>query len=497
MYLPYSPHRFCPYFIFWKGSFCIVRSFGYLDMSNTQTIAAVSTAYGKGGIAVIRISGPEALPIAEKIFRPVNGRPFSQQLPSHMTYGSILDAGDGFRRIDDGMAVWFKAPHSYTGEDTVELNCHGGMLLTRTILESVLLCGAQPAGPGEFTRRAFIAGKLGLSQAEAVINLIDAETHEKLRLAASHAGGVLQKKIARIHDEIMKMVSSVYAYVDFPDEDMTDLTPDELYTGIDAIRREIQRTADTYRAGKAVCEGIRTVIVGRPNTGKSSLMNLLIGEERAIVTADAGTTRDTIEETVSLGRVLLRLCDTAGIRREDDTPESEAERMGIERSNAKMQDADLILAVFDGSSPLPDTDRAFLNTLSDLPALKIAVINKSDLPKKLMPDELSDRFDRVISLSCRTGEGKDVLTAAIEGLYFEGSIDYEKTAVVVNARQYSSLKKAEECLENALNSLEGGLTQDVAGLDLENALSCLAEVDGRTVSEAIVSDIFSRFCVGK
>ncbi len=459
-------------------------------MNLSDTIAAVSTPHGRGGIAVIRISGDGALDVASSMFRPKNGEALSKVRPNTAVYGAICHSGT---RIDDGIATVFRAPHSFTGEDTVEISCHGGLLLTQMTLEAALTGGARQAEAGEFTRRAFTSGKIDLSRAEAVVNLIEAESAEKIKLNAAQSRGVLSRKIESVRTALLETAASIYAYIDFPDEDMTDLPPAELYGKLGEISSEMRKLISTYRTGRAITEGIPTVIAGKPNTGKSSLLNLLLGEERAIVSSVAGTTRDTVEETAVAGRVLLRLCDTAGIHQTQD----EVERLGIGRTEAKLAGAALILAVFDGSQMQDARDETFLAALSDKSAEVIAVINKSDLPPHDDIARIRARFGHTVSVSCKSGEGMEKLIAEIEGLFLEGEIDYDSTAVITGARQYAALCSACECVEKAADALENGMTQDMAGLDIEAALSKLGEIDGRTVTGEIVDNIFHRFCVGK
>lgn len=460
-------------------------------MSQNTTIAAISTPYGKGGVALLRVSGPDAAAIAQKVFFPACGEMLSSLPHAKEVYGHIRSDGVA---IDDGMAVYFRAPHSYTGEDTVEITCHGGILLTQTVLEALLCAGAVPAEPGEFTRRAFLCGKMSLSQAEAVISLIEAESREKLRLSTAQAKGALRRTTDALYDSLRAIVSSTYAYIDFPDEDMTDLPPAEILTLLRDLADALRRLRESYRTGRAICEGIPTVIIGRPNTGKSSLLNALLGEQRAIVTPIAGTTRDTIEETASVGRVLLRLCDTAGIHETDDA----VERLGVARAMEKLRDAALVLAVFDGSEMLTDADQTLLAQLAaDKHGTAIAILNKKDLGapcRFAFPEGL---FADVLSLSCKSGEGMDTLTEVINKLFVDDTLDYDHCAILTNARQASNAAHAEECIRRAIAALESGMTQDVAGMDLEEALTHLGELDGRQVTEEIVNDIFHRFCVGK
>jgi tRNA modification GTPase len=459
-------------------------------MNISDTIAAISTPHGRGGIAVIRISGERAVEVASSMFRPKNGRPLVDIKHNTAVYGGIYHRGE---QIDDGMATLFRAPRSFTGEDTVEISCHGGILLAQMTLEAALMGGARQADAGEFTRRAFTSGKIDLSRAEAVIGLIEAESEEKIRLNAAQSRGALSRKIGRLRAALTDTAASIYAFIDYPDEDLTELSTAELKTKIDGIYGEMCALISTYRAGQAISEGIPAVIAGKPNTGKSSLLNLLLGEDRAIVSPVAGTTRDTVEETAVCGRVLLRLCDTAGIHKTDDR----VERLGIDRTEAKLNDASLILAVFDGSSAPDMRDETFIDVLAGKNAEIIAVINKADLPGHQEIGRIRDRFEHTADISCVTGEGMDELTAKIEGLFIAGDIDYDNGAVVANARQYAALCSAAECVSHAAATLESGLTQDMAGLDIEAALSKLGEIDGHMAADEIVNNIFRRFCVGK
>ncbi len=458
--------------------------------SESTTVAAVSTPYGRGGIAVIRVSGPDAVSISEKVFFPGNGTSLSCVDANRMVWGRICYKEEA---IDDGMAVVFRAPHSYTGEDTVEISCHGGIYLTQKVLESVFLCGAIPAGPGEFTKRAFLNGKLGLSQAEAIIDLIDAQSMEGVRLAGAGARGMLKRAADEIYVLLRDAVSSTYAFIDFPDEDLTDLSVDELLDKIGLAKEKLAALAKSYSVGKAVNEGIRCAIVGKPNTGKSSLLNCLTGEDRAIVTEIAGTTRDVLEETVSIGRILLRLADTAGIHGTDDI----VEQLGVERSLRALSEAELVLAVFDGSRALSEEDFSLAEHLRGVTCPIVAIVNKSDAGTVADVDTLGVPFAKTVTVSAACGDGIDALRTVIEALFLDGQIDYSTEAVVSNARQYAAVCTAAEHVERAEDALKGGFTQDIAGMDLELALSALAEVDGRAVTGDVVDTIFHNFCVGK
>ena len=453
-----------------------------------SSVAAISTPYGRGAIAVIRISGEDAIQVLERVFVPSSGKTLSDYRPSQLIRGDIVSGG---MQIDDGMAVFFKAPGSYTGENSAEIYCHGGILVSEEVLKAVFAAGASPAEPGEFTRRAFINGKLGLTEAEAIINTIDAETKDKLELARSHRRGVLSSKIQGIYKRLLSLVSSVYVFADYPDEDLSDISPEEMSAALREILKETVDLGATYKMGQAINEGIYTVLTGRPNTGKSSLLNLLLGSERAIVSDTAGTTRDSIEETVALGRMLLRLCDTAGIREGRD----EIERLGIERSLSALDRAGLVIAVFDGSNEATQEDMRVCEIVSALRCAKIAVINKSDLPRKLTLD--TSAFDKTVLMSAKYAESSADIAKEIESLFITGEIDYDCDAIVASARQRASLDRATAAIESAIDVLDSGYTPDVAGLDIEQAMSALGEIDGRSVSEDIVRDIFGRFCVGK
>jgi len=459
---------------------------------NMSTISAISTAFGKGGIAVIRMSGEDSLKILGKVFVPAGKKNIEDYPPNTLIYGDIYKDG---KIIDRGMAVYFKGPKSYTGEDSAELHCHGGILLSQMVLESTFMAGAVPAGAGEFTQRAFISGKMGLSQAEAVIDLIDAQSESKAVLAASQADGRLSKKVNEIYNGIMTIVSSIYAYIDYPDEDLTDISVNDMKNGLYDIKDELERLKKTYKTGRAVCEGINTVIAGKPNTGKSSLLNMLLGEERAIVTSIAGTTRDTVEETLSAGKVLLRLCDTAGIR---DT-EDEVEGIGVRKAIEKLEKAELVLAVFDSSNELDAEDREVIKQLEGLKDSKtvIVVLNKSDLESKVNADSFSGITKYIVSVSAKEECGKDELIELIERIYIDGEIEYSTACVVTNARQYASVNNAITHIGSAIDSLEAGFTQDIAGMELEMAMSHLGNLDGRKITEDVVSNIFGRFCIGK
>lgn len=459
-----------------------------------DTIAAISTPLGKGAIAVIRVSGPDAAAIAGKVFRPVSG-PLVNLTPRHASYGRFIADG---KVIDDGIAVLYRAPNSFTGQDVVELSCHGGVLVTRCILEQLLAAGARPAEAGEFTRRAFVLGKLDLSQAEAIALTLEAKNRGTLAIGAAQREGILSGKIREIFDEITGIIAAVYVFIDFPDELLSDVSPEELKTRLTSIAGKLRALRSSYTTGRALTEGIPTAICGKPNSGKSSLLNRLLGTDRAIVTDIAGTTRDTIEETAVVGDVTLRLCDTAGIRETDD----KVEKIGISRAVSAGETAELILAVFDGSANLDTDDEKILELVSEWKSSGkkiIAVINKADLGIKINAIDIKSKvaFDSVAEVSSVTGEGFDMLTEIISSFYIDGSLDFGSDAIITGARQYAAVDGALQRVENALASLEIGMSPDMVGLDLEEALTKLGELDGRSVSEEVVDNIFHNFCVGK
>ena len=466
-----------------------------------QTIAAISTPFGKGGIAVIRISGEKAVEIADRMFFPVSGKKLAEANPNTAVYGKIVSDGT---HIDDGVAVVFRAPRSFTGEDTVEISCHGGILLTERVLKTAFTSGAYPAGAGEFTERAFLNGKISLTEAEAVIGLIDAESEEKLALCASHASGVLKRRTEEIYASVLKLLSSVYVGLDYPEEDLEEVSDEDFIASLKDIYAKLSETAGTYREGKAVAEGVKTVLLGKPNTGKSSLLNAWLCEDRAIVTDIPGTTRDVIEEKVAAGRITLRLFDTAGIRESAD----EVERIGIEKAVKTADEAELIIALFDLSRDIDGEDVFICDSLkkyAEKGKSVIAVFNKNDLDNGC--GEFSKRFSEInemlpektviCNVSAKNGDGIDGLKKAAEELFASERTDYSQTAVIANARQFSAVCSARDAVLDAINAFESGVGSDVCGMDLERALAALGEVDGRAVSEEITSEIFKNFCVGK
>ncbi len=452
-----------------------------------KTVAAISTARGKGGVAVIRISGDNALEIARAVVRTK-----AENIePRKCYYGEILRDGDA---IDDGILTYFKAPNSFTGEDVCEICCHGGIYVTQAVLESVLSQGAELAGAGEFTKRAYINGKLTLSRAEAIGNVIDAKTDSQLRLSSSQARGALSSKIEVIRERMLSLIAHAYATVDYPDEDIEEATREEMVATLDSVLTELTALKRSYRTGKAVCEGVKTAIIGKPNAGKSSLYNMLLHENLAIVTDIAGTTRDVIEHTASLGGVTLNLADTAGIRQSTDV----VEKIGIERARAKVDDSELLLCVFDQSTKETAEDEEILDLVKGKSA--IAIINKTDEEQKISKEFLEKVSTACLStvyISAKSSQGYEELASTVSRLYDLGEFDLSNDAIISNARQFSSVSLALEETKNAKEALDFGQTPDIVLFALEKALSDLDMIDAKGASEEIVNTIFSRFCVGK
>ena len=459
-----------------------------------DTIAAISTARGKGGVALLRISGPDAVSICERVFLPRSDKKLSEYAPRTAVFGSIYapdDRGE-WNEIDNGLATVFRAPASFTGEDTVEICCHGGILLTQTVLTACLAAGARAAEAGEFTRRAFLNGKMGLSTAEALGDLLEAQTREQLTLAHAGTDGRVERKCREIYDALCAVLSSVYAKIDYPDEDLAEMSREEMQASLNNCIVRVEKLLDTYRTGHAIAEGIPTVICGKPNVGKSSLYNLIVGRDAAIVTDIEGTTRDVLTETAALGRVTLRLFDTAGLRQTEDV----VERIGIDRARKALEDAELILAVFDGSVAPDKEDQALAQSLLGSNATVIAVINKSDLGIA-EADFYKTHFSHTVTLSAKEGKGTEELSALVESCFINGELDTKSDTVLTNARQKGAAIATLEALKRAQEGLELGLPVELCCSDCEAAMQAIAELDGRAVSEDIVSHIFSHFCVGK
>lgn len=465
-------------------------------MRELDTIAAVSTPRGKGGVAMIRISGTDALEFAGRVFYPKSRKKLSEISSNRAVYGDIKekDADGNYNIIDDGMATVYRAPHSYTGEDTVEICCHGGVLVTESVLAACFAAGCRPAEAGEFTRRAFAFGRMSLMQAESLGALLEAKTHSQMLLSRGGVAGNLTREIENVYEKIRAVLASAYAGIDFPDEDLASMTADEMLCETEDALSSLRRLAGTYKAGHAISEGVRTVICGKTNVGKSSLYNRIVGRDAAIVTSVEGTTRDILTETAALGKVTLLLCDTAGMRDSTD----EVESIGIRRAKEALDVAELVFAVFDVSRPLDDDDEELIGTLASVGAPVIALLNKCDSENDgEVAERVRKSFAHVLTVSAKNGDGMDGVKNTVEALFDCGEIDLRSDAVVADARQYASLSRASEHLMSARDSFAGGMPLDLCSVDLEAAMSDLSELDGREVTEEIVSEIFSHFCVGK
>ena len=453
-----------------------------------STIAAISTGNTVSAIGVLRVSGPEALAAADAVFRPADGRRLSDHPRRTMVYGALLDR-EG-RTIDQALAVTFAAGHSYTGEDSAEFHCHGSPVVLDQGLRALFAAGAVQAGRGEFTKRAFLNGTLDLTQAEAVIDLIESETADAARNAVEQLGGSLRRRMEGIYDGLLEISSRFYAVVDYPDEDIPDLDREEIRRTLGEAEAALRALLATADRGQVLKSGVPTAIVGRPNVGKSSLLNALVGYDRAIVTDVAGTTRDTVEEKAVVGGVLLRLIDTAGIRETAD----QVERIGVARSRAAVEQASLLLVLVDGSCPLGAEDREILALARDSGKPWILVLTKKDLAGEAAPVP-AEKAEAVVSLSARTGEGLEALEQAVAARFPAGETPAGQ--VLTNARQAEAMGRAAAAIAGARSALDLGFTPDAILTDVESAMNALGELTGRTAREDMVSRIFQRFCVGK
>ena len=455
----------------------------------SQTIAAIATPPLPSAIGILRLSGDGAIEAAAAVFRPASGKSLAEYESRRLVYGTLL--GPDGAPIDQALATISRAPRSYTGEDTAEFQCHGSPAVLQLGLEALFAQGVRQAGPGEFTRRAFLNGKLDLTQAEAVADLIDAETPAAVRQAAGQLSGALGRRVGAIYDGLVDLMAHFHAVLDYPDEDIDPFRADTIRTGLEEARAGLSALLATYERGRYIAGGVPCVLVGRPNAGKSSLLNALVGYDRAIVTDVPGTTRDTVEARCRLGGVVLKLIDTAGLR---DT-EDKVERIGVERSRAAMEGAALILVLWDGSVPPVEEDGALLERAAKL-APTILVHTKADLPSAPVPFVNLDPLPPTVTVSAKTGQGLDELAEAVAALFPTGGAE-ATGKLLTNARQAEAARRALAGVERAGESLAAGITPDALLTDVEEALSALGELTGASVREDVTARIFQRFCVGK
>ena len=459
-------------------------------MIHTDTIAAAATAMGSAGIGIIRISGPEAFAVLEKVFRPKNEKKVMREQSGYTVHYGM--AVDGDQVLDEVLVMLMRGPHSYTAEDTAEIDCHGGRLVMQKILETVLKNGARAAEPGEFTKRAFLNGRMDLSQAEAVMDLIQSKNEMALRSSLAQLKGTVREKIGRLREKILYEMAFVEAALDDPEHIILDGYREELLKKVEDIQKEVEELLKSADSGRMLKEGIKTVILGKPNAGKSSLLNVLLGEERAIVTEIAGTTRDVLEEQLQLGEISLQLLDTAGIRSTEDV----VEQIGVDRARKQAEDADLILYVADSSRPLDDSDEEILKLLEGKKAL--VLLNKSDLEPVITPESMEEKtMHPVLVISAKEGEGIRELEEKIRSLFFHGEVDFNDEVLITNLRQKQALADAAGSLKMVMESIESGMPEDFFTIDLKDAYLSLGFIIGEEIGDDLAKEIFGKFCMGK
>lgn len=456
----------------------------------TDTIAAIATAMSNSGIGIVRISGDEALEVADRIFRPKKGSRKVSDMETHtIHYGYVVD---GEEVVDEVMLLIMKAPRSYTCEDTIEIDCHGGVLVMKKILETVLKYGARPAEPGEFTKRAFLNGRIDLSQAESVIDVINAQNELALKSSVSQLQGAVLEKIKDIRAVVLHEIAFIESALDDPEHVSLDGYPQQLRGIMSDAHSKVKKLLDSSDNGKMLKEGINTAIVGKPNAGKSSLLNILVGEERAIVTEIAGTTRDILQEQIQIGGIGLNVIDTAGIRDTEDI----VEKIGVNKSREYIEKADLIIYVVDSSTELDENDQEIIEAIQDKKA--IVLLNKSDLDAKTDAAILQERLDKpILSISAKNNTGIHELEKLIEEMFFSGKLSFNDEVYITNIRQKNALAEAESSLKMVLQSIDDGMPEDFFTIDMMNAYEVLGTIIGESVGEDLVNEIFSKFCMGK
>ena len=459
-------------------------------MKITDTIAAISSAAGNSGIGIIRVSGDEAIEVVDKIFRPANKNKKLANVESHTVhYGHIMD---GDKTLDQVLVIVMKNPHSYTGEDTVEIDCHGGMLTLKKVLDLVLKNGARTAEPGEFTKRAFLNGRIDLSQAEAVMDLINSKNDFALNSSIEQLKGGVSDAIKDIRKDIIYHIAFIESALDDPEHISLDGYDEEITEMLNENIDKISKLVNSFDNGRIMKEGIKTVILGKPNAGKSSLLNLMLGEDRAIVTDIEGTTRDTLEENINFNGLSLKIIDTAGIRDTEDL----VERIGVNKAKEIAKEGDLIIYVVDGSRELDDNDREIIKLINDKQA--IILVNKSDMDTVINIDELKKDSNRdVILFSAKNGEGMDQLEEEIRNMFYSGKVTYNDQVYITNARHKEALENALESLKQVKNSVDAGMPEDFYSIDLMDAYTDLGLIIGESVEDDLVNEIFSKFCMGK
>ncbi len=456
-----------------------------------KTIAAIATPLAIGGVSMIRLSGDQSIVIADRVFRAANGASLQTLKGYTACFGGFHQAGED-TPFDNGIALVFRAPKSYTGEEVVELYCHGGLYTTRQLLRAVLSAGATAAEAGEFSKRAFLNGKMSLTQAEAVIDLIHARSAQASRVAKAQMDGALYQKIQVIKQSLLTTAAHLAVWADYPEEDLEAVEMTTLSAGLQAVKGQVETLLQSYDTGKLLSAGVQTAIVGRPNVGKSTLMNLLSGEEKSIVTDIAGTTRDIVEETVQVGDVLLRLADTAGIRQTEDI----VENFGVQRAKQRIETAELILAVFDSSIPLEDSDVELMELIAAQQTPAIALLHKTDLEKQIDESVIEQYFQHIVYTSKDNTESIDQLAEELEKILHFGSISLSE-GLLTNERQHACAVEVVRNLQEALDGIAMGMTLDATSISIDTALDALLSLSGEKVTEQVVDQVFHHFCVGK